>query len=60
MYYVDDFLLQESDYPYVLGVAGEGIVRSVREGVEGLKEGDRVSYCHWYRETIMIMTLLCR
>lgn len=38
----DSFLLQPSNYPYALGVAGAGIVTRVGEGIEDLKAGDRV------------------
>ena len=42
-YQVDyGYVLKESDYPQVLGLTAAGFVKSVGEGVEDLKEGDRV------------------
>lgn len=36
------FLLNEDSYPYVLGFAASGEVKTVGDGVADLKEGDKV------------------
>lgn len=45
VYQVDrGFLLEKSNYPHVLGLSGAGFVKSVGNGVEELKEGDKVRF----------------